>query len=252
MARYRKNLNYDYDDLAWAEDLDSDKTRDKVEYLQRLREHIDHLYPHAPEVVCQAPEPVQNGTFDDYIINVVYDRHALKGRGYSIVFYLEDFPVDSKQKPIHLGTIDSFSAPVSRCPNCKKQQEKRVLSRAQVPLTTALHNISQISASGQAFLTSEGGLNPDAVASMLHRHLQWQYVELGGRVRPKSHFPDTIVTVFKGLGVARSPDPRKATCASDPNAPAYGGYQKLATSSGCPVAGGGDRGGSNKVLPDDA
>ena len=81
---WRKS-NYQYDDLK-----DMPHTPDDA-FKNRLRQNVKKLYPTASAHVEASPGlTTSHETFNDYIINVVYDRLALGGRAYAILFYLGD------------------------------------------------------------------------------------------------------------------------------------------------------------------
>jgi tyrosinase len=251
MTKDRKKLGYDYDDLVPAEGLDVTKPEDKLKYLQDLRTYIDNLYPHTAKAMKGAQRVDKKGFFDDYVLNVAYDRLALNGRAYAIVFYLEDMSVNpEEQQHTHIGTVYTFSAPVASCSNCRKQQEQKVLSRAQIPLTTSLLAMSRVGTPGIGPLAAAVGvLDRETVAEVIKNQLKWQFVELGGKVRPATDFPDTAIKVQIGSGYA--PDSSKNSWGSIPDQPTYGGYAELKTAAGDSLLGDDSDNALNDLIPDD-
>ncbi|KAK4696632.1 hypothetical protein P7C71_g1311, partial [Lecanoromycetidae sp. Uapishka_2] len=102
--------NYQYDDLK-----DMPPGKPTPVFQASLSQHINNLYASTSSIVAGTGYTLENDTFNDYIINVVYDRYALKGRAYSILFYIgeptRDFSL-SKSDPNFVGAIFTFSAPL--------------------------------------------------------------------------------------------------------------------------------------------
>lgn len=174
-------------------------------------------------------------TFDDYIINVVYDRYALKGRAYSILFFIGN-PAKAlsqyRSSDNFVGEVYTFSAPVATrdgstaCNNCAKQMSEKVLSKAQIPLTLPLHaKASQTQVEGPPEagtpVLQPGALDRHTVESFLgdeREGLPWEFVEIGGFRRKPKDFPHTQIAVLHGTGT----HPRRHE-----HLPRYGGYSKL-------------------------
>ena len=160
--------------------------------------------------------------YHDYIINVVYDRYALGGLAYSILFFVGKPPSELsgyRQSSNFVGAIFTFSSPVENadgspaCANCAQQSEAKVLSKAQISLTLPL--VSKAMAlqqeDGREGETPQlplpgdglGELDPDNVEKAL-RHkdegLNWEFVALGGDKVDALEFPNTQIAVLHGEG----------------------------------------------------
>ena len=145
-ARSWKDLGYQYDDLVPK----SHTPEGSDKYLKDLREHINELYPGASSCIQETPWyslPDESFDFNDYIINVVYDRYALKGRAYTIPFFIGEPPEplsNYRGSESFMGAVYTFSAPVIgedgsvACDNCAQQSSRGVLSKAQIPITIPL------------------------------------------------------------------------------------------------------------------
>lgn len=117
------------------------------EFQALLQQHINELYPSTSSIAAPTGYTLANDTFYDYVINVVYNRYALNGRAYSILFYIgeptKDFSA-SKSNPNFVGAIYTFSAPLVSasgritCNNCGRQQAAKALLKAPIPLTLPL------------------------------------------------------------------------------------------------------------------
>ncbi|KAM0812941.1 putative tyrosinase [Seiridium cardinale] len=102
MARNWTKLNYQYNDLEpgkGAIDEKGELNENKKIYKMDLLAHIQKIYPSTKNYVhgIRRDGKAKNKQFfeedkdfwDDYIINVVYDRYALNGLSYTIEFDLE-------------------------------------------------------------------------------------------------------------------------------------------------------------------
>lgn len=199
-----------------------------------LKPRIHELYPTSAKIVKDLPEftppDSDHQIFNDYIINVVYDRYALKGRAYSILFYLGE-PTqpfcNSKADPHFVGQIYTFSKPYVQkgtvtCANCQKQSEVNKLSRAQIPLTLPLLRRVSLDLDNNLGLPigpSVGYLATKDVETVLQHRLKWYFIEAGGVLRNYEDFPpSTQVTVLQGEG--RHPTDGKIF-------PSFGNYKIL-------------------------
>lgn len=210
-----RQLNYQYDTLS---DMPLD-VKDLPDYVESiLKPRIHKLYPTSAEVIRNLPEfnrlDSDNKIFNDFIINVVYDRLALKGRAYSIMFYLgkPTQPFCNSRADAHfVGQVYSFSKPYVQkggqvtCANCHEQSAANKLSRAQIPLTLPiLRNAGPIQDDndlGLPFSPTLGHLHPPDVEVVLQHGLEWYFIEAGGILRDHESFPDTTqVTVLQGEG----------------------------------------------------
>lgn len=241
-------LKYQYDDLK-----DMPPGEPTPEFQASLRRRINDLYPSTSSVVADTGYSLEHNFFNDYIINVVYDRYALNGRAYSILFYLGD-PTQglnaSKSDPNFVGAVYTFSAPLvsndgrTTCDNCGKQQAAKVLSKAQIPLTLPL--IRRVGPIGGGYstipATQLGLLEPGRVERVLHFGLKWYFVAIGGRQVEASEFPNTEIAVLQGRG--QHP-------VEDRIMPRYEGYTKLREATRNKSLGYGHETGPNDLIGDD-
>ena len=225
MARDWTKLYYQYDDLVPSQDaILQDKTLNERKYQTELLQYIQKTYPNTSQVVDSVVRDpdisnrsflgAEDGTWPDYIINVVYDRYALNGRSYSIQFYLGGDPNDRdstfKYPENFVGKVYSFGglplatadgADAGGCANCTAQSNAKVLSKAQVPLTHQL--IRQALDDGYHHI--ENILAAD-IESYLAGHLHWRFVAIGDIEKDAADFPDTKISVWSGTGTPRSID----------------------------------------------
>ncbi|KAM0197862.1 hypothetical protein ACHAPI_004594 [Fusarium lateritium] len=206
------DMNYQYDDLAvLAEEIVRKYGEfDEEEYRNELHAHINSLYPATGHLIQSMmeqqniPEGLQagdgdTGSWNDYIINVVYDRYAMEGSSYTFEFFLggpEDQNSTHFARHNYIGHVYSFGGRLSTsegsCSNCKKQAEDETLSCAQIPLT--IHLLQHI----------KDNILDHPVEDYLRLHLRWRVVKYGGEVVPedvfKIKFSKTRISVLRGLG----------------------------------------------------
>lgn len=241
-------LNYTYDDLddaaSGALKTDGSGMLDEEKYTAALRRRMNEMYPGSANVlatmkkdpVLQVPVGLMPSRDDiiggeptpwnDFIINVLYDRYALQGAAYSIEFYLGG-PKARRKTTFHprnfVGRVYTFSnGQGESCPNCTSQETAGILSRGQVPLTLHLlhHAIDSV---------DDHSLDPsadDGVEEYLKNHLQWRFVRFGGEVVSASLFSKTRVTVLRGSGELRGPDKEYLRGSGD-HVPVYRNYSAL-------------------------
>ncbi|OCL09390.1 Di-copper centre-containing protein [Glonium stellatum] len=230
-------LNYQYDDLVPKPDaINPDGSVNEERYAQDLRTYINTIYPSTSQIVKETPGyTLDGGKFNDYVINVIYDRYALKGRAYAILFFLGDPPQalsTYRQSDNFIGQVYTFSAPTEvggaiACGNCAKQKSSKVLSKAHIPIT--LHLLAKArpqsqlgGGAAQAPLgipgLGLGALDPEPVEEILQQQLKWVFVEIGGRRHDPADFPDTEIAVLHGQG---------QHAATLDHLPTYAGYKKL-------------------------
>ncbi|KAH7013796.1 hypothetical protein EDB80DRAFT_749421 [Ilyonectria destructans] len=195
LCRNWTDLNYHYDDLMKLSEnaLASDGTLDEQKFISDLQVYINATYPstaHLVSAIREAPKvetpegltpddaDEKSKSWKDYIINVLYDRYALNGRSYTIEFYLggpENQPKTHYEPQNLVGRVYTFGGGVrsseAGCGNCKKQSDAGVMSCGQVPLTIEL----------------------------LHHALDHS----GGAVLDASRFPNTEISVLRGVGRPR-------------------------------------------------
>ncbi|KAI8240174.1 hypothetical protein K4K55_001084 [Colletotrichum sp. SAR 10_96] len=164
--------------------------------LTRDWNKLGYSYDVLEEIAKVDPE---EATWNDYIINVDYDRYASGGSSYSIEFFLGGPRAVDATNNFHplnyIGCVYTFSGGQRvKCGNCSNQAEKGVMSRGQLPLT--VHILQQAADEIHSLKTYE----QDRVGKYLIEHLKWRFVLLGGNVVSEKRFPDTVVTVFKGTG----------------------------------------------------
>ena len=241
-ARCWTKLHYQYDDLVPKPGT----SEDSPQYLADLRKHINDLYPGTSATIqLDAPGytlPEKN-SFNDYIINVVYDRYALGGTAYSILFFLGKPPKDLSsynRSERFVGLVSTFSTPIetadgsAACENCARQRSKNVLSKAHIPLTlppiysaAPLQKHFEGQNPGQAHrdLQLVGPLFPDTVEAVLSDPvdgLTWEFVILGGDRVERAKFPKTVISVVHGEASHGS---GKRFKEEEGILPRYGGYR---------------------------
>ncbi|KAJ4319923.1 hypothetical protein N0V84_006106 [Fusarium piperis] len=214
-------LNYSYDILTPAPIaiLDNGSLNEEV-YKAELLAKINNTYTSTGEYYRKlyedekitneeffGPNNTKFHTWNDYIINVIYDRYALNGSSYVIEFWLGGRDQDREstfQDPENLvgsiyslaGMTPSSSIKPGGCANCGSQRDNKVLSRGQVTLTIPL--ISQALNKDFKHLKN---VRRHHVVEYLKNHLHWRFVPIGGGPeRPASDFPDTVISVLRGTG----------------------------------------------------
>lgn len=214
-------LNYTYDILTPAPValLDDGSLSEEV-YRAELLAKINSTYASTGEYYRKlyedervtnkeffGPNNTKFHTWNDYIINVIYDRYALNGSSYVIQFWLGGRDGDRESTfhdPENLvgsvyclaGMTPSSSIKPGGCANCGSQRDNKVLSRGQVALTIPL--ITQALNKDFQHLQTVRGHD---VIEYLKNHLHWRFVPIGGGPeRPASDFPDTVISVLRGTG----------------------------------------------------
>ncbi|OJJ44489.1 hypothetical protein ASPZODRAFT_18679 [Penicilliopsis zonata CBS 506.65] len=185
------------DEKQWGytyPELTAGATKDSV------KQRVWELYGH-PMMHLQSDQDFNTSkdTFDDYIINITYDRYALKGKPYYITFYLED-----ADESWTLGQVFNFSAELEYgCANCKTQKEQGILSRAQVPISVPLHKLSQ-EWGGRIRLGPADGvsiasmsLEEGTVVPLLAEFLKWKVFTTKGKEVPISRLSTLEVEVLR-------------------------------------------------------
>ncbi|KAL7936597.1 hypothetical protein V8C35DRAFT_295919 [Trichoderma chlorosporum] len=217
MCRDWTQCRYQYDTLdPDTACLNEDGTLNEFIYLQWLRREIDSLYPGTDNVIntlrTQQPIPNLPGLYTpgdtkwkDYVINVVYDRYALKDTSYSIEFYIDAEQPDGGQiytSENLIGLVVTFNGPIGTndgpgCENCAAQAEANVLSRSQFSITLAIlqHILGQFNSGNQANVENHG-----SIADYIKAKVSWRFIQFGGKVVPHECFPNTKVSILKGEG----------------------------------------------------
>ncbi|KAG5815232.1 hypothetical protein H9Q74_002925 [Fusarium xylarioides] len=207
-----------YDDLAEVAERTIRKHGRFIpgEFQTELRSHIDAIYPgtghliesmKSSDSIPDALQPCQGhkGSWNDYIVNVVYARYALDGLSYTIQFFIGRPPGEettSFEKHNYVSHVYSFggrqSTSEGSCRNCKRQAAAQVLSCAQVPLTIhILHHIKDD-------IPDHSIEDYDEIEEYLRLHLRWRVVKYGGEVVSKEGFKKNFsklqISVLRGTG----------------------------------------------------
>jgi tyrosinase len=245
-TRRTTKFNYTYDTMldALQENCrNSDGSINEEAWSQNLRTSINGLYGGPAQAAALVPDEVaKTQDFDDYVINIIYDRYALDGTAYSIDFFTGNPPAFAAQTALDknfVGRLYTFSyralddadddadengsagAGVA-CPNCKQQQAAGVLSAGQIPLTIPL--MAQAANPEPAYeeITSVRAAKRKEVEEYLAKYLAWQYSRTGSGVLSSNFkFPKTKVFVLRRNSSVKM-DGEKA-----PATPVYGEYQVL-------------------------
>lgn len=248
-ARDWTKLHYQYDDLVpKSTAILSDGTLDAEKYKMDLRSFIQETYSSTSSIIQKALDDPnkENGVFfgdhhvkqrswNDYAINVIYDRYALSGRSYAVQFWLspenkmkgeEDVKISNAHEntpiPIMAGQVYSLGGLSSSttglgCPNCKSQKEKKVSSQAQIPITIPI-----IARAMDDRVGSLNTIRQTDVEAYLRDHLYWKFVETGGTDRKAQEFPETKISVMRGEGRLNQ-DPNTG----HPLPPLYSSYEPM-------------------------
>ena len=249
-----RQLNYDYDDLV----AQGDPVVNQAKYLEDVQGHIKRLYPGTSDgIKGTAGYTLEDDKFNDYIINVTYDRYALKGRAYAILFFIGEPPEDLSQyreSDSFVGAVYTFSSPVetddgsSACANCAEQMSKKQLSKAQIAITLPLlAKARQAREGGPSKVPLPGiglgALDPETTKPLLRAGLQWKFVEIGGIERDPTEFPDTVVKAMHGIG-------SHARGGRD-HLPRYRGYKQMTAATSNKLLGAGHDGTRDSFVTED-
>ncbi|KAI1390406.1 uncharacterized protein F4822DRAFT_401841 [Hypoxylon trugodes] len=205
---YNSDLTRNWRKYGYDYDITSLENGRNQEYLDRIREHIDG-YMNTGQLLMKHRHGTRTPDIpfdkhDDYIINVIYDRHALGGDPYTIHFYLGDVaghePLSPSLHPHHVGSVSTFSFRAQRegtvhCGSCVQQAEKGVLSTAQVPLTIALHKIAS-----NPSIPGLSEISPNVVETYLRDNLRWRAISSSGIEINVDRLPRTRIFMLKGEG----------------------------------------------------
>lgn len=206
LAKDWTTLGYSYDKLVPRKALiNSDGTLNEAQYQAELRIQLHQKYAATPKLAQKVfkNKNLANDTFlgysdgrwNDYVVNILYDRHALNGRAYAITFYL-----DSPSQVV--GQIYSFTGlPLEAelagigCKNCTAQKDARVLHKAQISVTIPIINRAK-----NVGYSAVNSVDPDEVTTYLQSNLKWQFIASGGDELPQSDFPATKISIWGGVG----------------------------------------------------
>jgi len=199
--------------------LDPKGDLNEEKFKRLLQAYIHKTYPCAEHLICDIEENqhvhipaglkpkgpnISDGSWKDYIINVIYDRYALDGQSYTIKFYLggpEDKDETHFEPQNFVGNVYTFGGGSRKtrdsCSNCKTQADAGVLSFAQIPLTIQLlhHTIDCV---------RDHPIDTfDDVEAYLKLHLRWKFYGYGGfeiDEKDLEPFSKTQITVLRGVG----------------------------------------------------
>lgn len=218
-ARDWTKLNYSYDTLdPEPTAIAPDGSLNEDRYKRDLEARIHKIYPGTSYLAYDIREEqgIKNANFfgeishsqawEDYLINVVYDRYALNGSSYAIRFYLRregEQIAASTSADDYIGQIYSLGgmAPTEEnggCANCTSQHEAKILSKGQVAISIPI--MRQAADPSNDAISS---IKESDVTSYLQSHLYWKFVQAGGAERPAEDFPNTKIAVWGGRGYAR-------------------------------------------------
>lgn len=220
-VRDHRQLGYDYADLV-PKGESWDGSQIVVEkYSLQTSLCIKHFYPSTASIVSR-DEGIpgvfteDEGFFHDYIITVLYDDQALKGRSYTINFYLgAPAGKDSNDR----NETDNFAGCVSTfasnhlCQNDSRERESSSLCGARILLTSRLVKrfkrditllIRRTSAKNAESTLLD--INPENVGEYLKRNLTWEYRSNAGHLLDAVNFPRTKVAVLSGKGTKFTKD----------------------------------------------
>ncbi|KAK4694655.1 hypothetical protein P7C71_g2972, partial [Lecanoromycetidae sp. Uapishka_2] len=192
LTRSWTDYGYQYDDLSFPPNPDG--TSAAQTSLEELRKSINKRYGVTRRRVLDAQQDIA-GLKNDYIVNIVYDRFAFNGSPYTIHLFLGQ---PESNKAIHLGSVYNFNsralAESGACANCEEQRTTQVLSKASVPITTALLKQAQNEENREY-----GSLHGDSTENYLEKHLTWRVTTPSGPVSAETHIPGLKVFAMKGL-----------------------------------------------------
>ncbi|KAK4456428.1 hypothetical protein QBC42DRAFT_238563 [Cladorrhinum samala] len=155
--------------------------------------------------------------FDDYVVDIIYNRFALGGLPYTINIFVGKVPDQlpyafNDPEGSLVGQVYTFSSPADQlgtdaeagCINCRSQEAAQVLSSGTVVLTNALitrwknqlkHTPRQkMSGSAPDVLAS---MRPEDVIPFLQANLRWRVTSVNGVV-PREELNELRVSVAMG------------------------------------------------------
>ncbi len=165
------------------------------------------------------PKPAQDIIgFNDYVVNIVYNRFALAGRPYAIHIFVGKVPdrlpytFDDPEGSL-VGQVYTFSSPADTfgtdievgCVNCRSQEAAEIESSGTVVLTNALitrwknqlrHTPRQRLADDEVPHVLES-MEPEHVVPFLEANLRWRVTSLGDLLPPRD-LPSLRVSVAVG------------------------------------------------------
>ncbi|KAG8667848.1 hypothetical protein FPOAC2_13050 [Fusarium poae] len=227
-------LGYTYKGLERWLHKGSDGSYDKTAHLAQLRESLLLDYGsswNAAQKAFISDDPGQNTGVglmsfkdyeadpvdligvDDYVVDIVYEKFALNGRGYRIDIFIGKVPSQApyifQEVDSLVGQVVNFSSEVPPedtrgCDNCRKQQAEKVQSTGRVILTNALitrfKNQLVHTPSREDGVTVLGGMDPENVIPFLRDNLHWRVTSMGKDIDIASELPSLKVSL--GVGKA--------------------------------------------------
>ncbi|TDZ21810.1 Tyrosinase [Colletotrichum orbiculare MAFF 240422] len=180
-----------------------------------LKKRLTLTYGALKKAVQAVPADGLDGLDNDFIINVVYNRYALGGRSYIIYFFIGKPAEEGSQgdlwNPDYVGSIHSFSRNWGKsgvsCENCARQQDNKLLSKGQVPVTLQL---LQRAVSDDERWNGVKHLGADHILEYVKENLYWKVVALPGENIELKSFPDLKVSFLAGKAT-HSDDPEEAS-----------------------------------------
>lgn len=131
----------------------------------------------------------------DPVINIIYDRYALNGAPYFLLFFLgqPNSQVHWRKQDCLIGNVFTFSARFSEeeitCTNCYKQKQKHILSRAQIPMT--------------AVVDKDHRVDRETARNYLEKNLKWTAIHDNDRPVDRKKLKDLKITLSVGLNELR-------------------------------------------------
>jgi tyrosinase len=199
IAALSRQLNIDYNS-AWSAAEKSALTKDPGEA------HGVNLMS-LPALQVATKKQVMDLEFNDYVVNVVYEKFALGGNSFTIHIFIGDPPASAPynfQGGWQVGQVFNFStepgdlgASPAGCGNCQEQQLTGAASSGRVILTNALitrwkHQVPHGSSS--ELLAS---MEPEHVVDFLKKHMHWRVSSFEEEV-PLDRIPSLKVSVARG------------------------------------------------------
>ncbi|KZT39063.1 Di-copper centre-containing protein [Sistotremastrum suecicum HHB10207 ss-3] len=158
-------------------------------YILDIRTQVNKLYGTTRDQFFSIDSGADVLDKEDYVVNVEYERFALGGEPFVIHILIGNNKV---------GQVSNFSSPPaeSGCANCEVQQQARVVSTGQVPITDPL--LSAVSDERIALYD----LGPDSIGHYLKHgnNLNWKVTKIDGEEVPLSEIPSVKVSVAAGKG----------------------------------------------------
>ncbi|KAE8393458.1 common central domain of tyrosinase-domain-containing protein [Aspergillus alliaceus] len=180
-----RKLGYDYDTVKQP-------GTNKDRSISDVKKLINELYGQPALDVFGDDARAQ----DDYVINVIYDRYALNGIPYTIVFYFEFEKFRKIVGGVYNFSTKLRSAHEGGCDNCVKQKNEGVLSAAQVSLTYTLHKGKE----WHGF----NSLKPENIVPLIRNRLRWVILGNDNTVKFESHGPPAAYPTWESLKVIPS------------------------------------------------